>query len=61
MNVYTLCSCKIEQSIINNMEIEILSEAGADTRAKLIDRYFTVSGGQKTTSIVRKPPVGLTL
>jgi len=43
------------------MEIEIMSEAGADTRAKLIDRYLTVSGGQKTTSIVRKPPVGLTL
>ena len=38
-----------------------MSEAGADTRAKLIDRYFTVSGGQKTTSIVRKPPVELTL
>ena len=32
----------------------------ADTRAKLIDRYFTVSVGQKTISIVRKPPVGLT-
>ena len=41
------------------MAIEILSEA--NTRAKLIDRYFTVSVGQKTTSIVRKPPVGLTL
>ena len=27
------------------MEIEILSEAEADTRAKLIDRYFTVSVG----------------
>ena len=51
----------MQNRAINNIEIEILSEAGADTRAKLIDRYLTVSSGQKTTSIVRKPPVGLTL